>query len=167
MHAQESSAVYLGLNLSDANTADEDQVFIQLRIIPMMIETHEQAPQDADSHQPNGDSVHSNGSQTLFKAISDCQELNPDPPQAGDDDEGFGETAPGATGWITSDNMQDFLDENGEFRMPDGVTVVGGDDGNPVNGTEGLGEGAGRSRTAAEVDAEDGAQDDTKWQRTG
>ena len=61
-------------------------------------------------------------SQALFKAISDCQELNPDPPEDGDE---VDETAPGATGWITSENMQDFLDENGELRVPEGVPVIG------------------------------------------
>ena len=60
--------------------------------------------------------------------------------------------------------MQDFIDENGELRIPQGATVVGAeDDEEPVR----LGEGAGRTRTAAEVDGENGIEDETKWQRTG
>lgn len=164
VHAQDGAAVFLGLNLSDNNTPDEDLVFIQSRIIPTTIAPLEpQAQQDAEqSPQTNGHTPPS-PSQALFKAISDCQELNPDPPQDGDDEDGeggFDETAPGATGWITSENMADFMDENGEFRMPEGGVVYGGAE------SEGLGEGAGRTRTADEVDGED-AQDETKWQRTG
>lgn len=162
VHAQEGSSVYLHLNLSDANTADEDLVFVQLRIEPTTIEAHEVPSEDSAPPQPNGHSSQS-PAQALFKAISDCQELNPDPPEEGDGE--FDETAPGATGWITSDNMQDFLDENGEFRMPEGVTVVGAED--EVAETDALGEGAGRTRTAAEADGADVAEDKTKWQRTG
>ncbi|KAK3698138.1 hypothetical protein LTR37_017096 [Vermiconidia calcicola] len=162
VHAQEGSSVYLHLNLSDANTADEDLVFVQLRIEPTTIEAHEAPAEDSAQSQPNGHGSQS-PAQALFKAISDCQELNPDPPEEGDGE--FDETAPGATGWITSDNMQDFLDENGEFRMPEGVTVIGAED--EVAETEALGEGAGRTRTAAEADGADGAEDETKWQRTG
>jgi len=103
----------------------------------------------------------------LYEAISACQELNPDPPS--DDEGGFDETAPGATGWITSENMAEFTDENGNFRMPEGMTVIGGEDEDvEVDGAaevDGLGAGAGRTRTAAEVD--DVEEDEAKWQRTG
>ena len=164
VHAQEGNAVLLGLNLSDANTADDDLVFIQLRIIPTTIETHTQpAEEPEEPPQPNGHATQS-PSQALFKAISDCQELNPDPPGEGEED--FeDETAPGATGWITSENMQDFLDENGELRIPEGATVVGAEDDGEE--TSPLGEGAGRTRTAAEVDNAENDGDETKWQRTG
>lgn len=153
--------MFLGLNLSDSNTADEDIVFIQLRIIPTTIEHHTPLSETDQGQQTNGDTTTSNPSQALFKAISDCQELNPDPPEEGDED--FDETAPGATGWITSENMQDFMDENGEFRIPQGAAVYGEEDGEVAGG---LGDGAGRTRTATEVDAEDCAEDETKWQRT-
>lgn len=99
----------------------------------------------------------------LFKAIADCQELNPDPPDGDGEDGEFDETAPGATGWITSENMGDFMDENGEFKMPEEITVIGG----PYEVPGALGEGAGHTRSAAEIDAEDGAGEDGKWQRTG
>ena len=158
----------LGLNLSDANTADEDLVFLQLRVILTSIDSHERDAGGMHQHQPNGNGAHAtNPAQALFKAISDCQELNPDAPEDGDEEPSFDETAPGATGWITSENMQDYLDENGEFRMPEGATVIDGDEGSLEDGMNGLGEGAGRTRTAAELDAADGAEDDTKWQRTG
>jgi nucleotide-sensitive chloride channel 1A len=164
VHAQEGNAVLLGLNLSDSNAADEDLVFIQLRMIPTTIETHTQPTEETqEPQQPNGHATQSL-SQALFKAISDCQELNPDPPEEGEDD--FeDETAPGATGWIASENMQDFLDENGELRIPEGATVVGAE--NVDEETSPLGEGAGRTRTAAEVEDGENDGDETKWQRTG
>lgn len=163
MHAQDGNAVLLGLNLSDSNTADEDIVFIQLRITPTRVESYA-TPAEDDTQKPNGDSsATTDPSRALFKAIADCQELNPDPPEEGDEE--FDETAPGASGWITSENMQDFVDENGEFRMPEGVTTIGDATDHEEDGT--LGEGAGRARTAADVDAEDGAEDETKWRRTG
>ena len=156
VHAQEGSAVLLGLNLSDSNTPDEDLAFIQLRIVPDAIDGQQSS--ETTTTQLNG--YPSPAGLALFKAISDCQELNPDPPLDGDEE--LDETAPGASGWITSENMQDFVDENGDFRMPQGVTVVG-DDGVREGG---LGEGAGRARTAAEAQ-DDEANDETKWQRTG
>lgn len=153
----------LGLNLSDANTADEDLVFVQLRIIPIGIEKYEESAENAEPQQTNGDSMDSsNPAEALFKAITDCQELNPDPPDESDDE--YDETAPGATGWITSENLQDFMDENGELRIPQGATVVEGEQSEEPAWP--LGQGAGRARTADELDTEDGAEEETKWQRT-
>jgi nucleotide-sensitive chloride channel 1A len=162
VHAQEGATVFLGLNLSDSNTPDEDLVFIQLRIIPTIItDIERQDHEDGTSDQPNGHTPPV-PAQALFKAISDCQELNPDPPEEGEEG-GFDETAPGATGWITSENMQDFVGEDGEFRIPAGMTVMGAEDAEGA-----LGEGAGRTRTADEVDGDgNGAEEETKWQRTG
>ena len=103
----------------------------------------------------------------LYMAIGDCQELNPDPAQDDDSDAdergpAFDETAPGATGWITSDNLHEFTDADGNFKMPEGVTVFGDEEEG-----EGLGEGAGRVRRAEEFDAEEGADGESKWQKTG
>ncbi|KAK5164489.1 uncharacterized protein LTR77_009695 [Saxophila tyrrhenica] len=157
IHAQEGSAVLLGLNLSDSNTADEDMVFIQLRLIPTSVSVQ----LEEDSTALNGEAT-TTPVQKLFKAISECQELNPDPVEEGDEDGegGFDETAPGATGWITSENMHEFVGEDGELRMPEGVAVIGGEEED-----EPLGEGAGRTRRAEEVDGVDG--EEAKWQRTG
>jgi nucleotide-sensitive chloride channel 1A len=104
-------------------------------------------------------------------AIGDCQELNPDPAEDDSEDDegqgfggqGFDETAPGATGWITSENLHEYTDADGNFKMPEGVTVFG-DEGDDV---QVLGEGAGRVRRADEVDADEGADGEAKWQRTG
>lgn len=169
--AQDGEDVLLELNLSDANTADEDIQFVQIRIVAGNVQHATQV----DGGASNGTTSHNDAPTALFKAISDCQELNPDPPQAGEEGEdGFDETAPGATGWITSENMGDFMDENGNFRMPEGMTVIGGEEEEDTAAaaaalTAPLGEGAGRTRTADELDAEHGAGEDeeNKWQRTG
>ncbi|WPG98594.1 Hypothetical protein R9X50_00138700 [Acrodontium crateriforme] len=153
IHAQDGDAVLLELNLSDPNASDDEMMFLQLRIVPGEIEQ-----QAANGDHANGSAA--NPAAVLYNAISACQELNPDPP-SDDEGEGFDETAPGATGWITSENMHDFVDEDGNFKMPDSVTMIGGEE-----ETGGLGEGAGRTRTAAEADGDDGPEDDTKWQRT-
>jgi nucleotide-sensitive chloride channel 1A len=108
----------------------------------------------------------------LYMAIGDCQELNPDPAQDDDSDAdergpAFDETAPGATGWITSDNLHEFTDADGNFKMPEGMTVIGDEEDGEAGAAEGLGEGAGRVRRADEVDAEEGADGESKWQKTG
>ena len=172
MHAQVGSAVLLELNLSDSNvTADEDIEHLQIRITPATITS----PSAASNGQTNGNG---NGNATdpsfaLYMAIGDCQELNPDPAEDDSEDgEGYGgqafdETAPGATGWITSENLHEYTDENGNFKMPEGITVIGGED--EEEGPAQLGEGAGRVRRADEVDgdAEEGADGEAKWQKTG
>nr|POE86619.1 hypothetical protein CFP56_46803 [Quercus suber] len=173
IHAQDNDAVLLELNLSDSNTADEDLVFLQVRLVPVKIAYHEPKPTSdelPDAEDLQDGEQQQNGTATspveqLYDAISACQELNPDP---GSEDEdqglGFDPTVPGATGWITSENMQDFVGEDGEFRIPEGVVELNGE----AQGEESLGQGAGRRRTANEVEDADGTEneDETKWQRT-
>ena len=174
VHAQVGSAVLLELNLSDSNiTADEDIEHLQIRITPAAIV----APGAASEGQSNGNGKGKGASDpsfALYMAIGDCQELNPDPAADDSDEEGgyggepaFDETAPGATGWITSENIHEFTDADGNFKMPEGITVIGGEDENNGDVVP-LGEGAGRVRRAGEFDdAEEGADADPKWQKTG
>nr|POE72946.1 hypothetical protein CFP56_30885 [Quercus suber] len=181
IHAQDNDAVLLELNLTDANSMDEDLLFLQVRLVPIKIAHHgSSSPSDHDPEserlQNGGQQGQPNGSEAspvaqVYNAISACQELNPDP-MSDDEDHGYGidATAPGATGWITSENMHDFVGEDGEFRMPDGVAVLGGEDDEEEGNEEeaSLGHGAGRRRTAAEVDDDQtGAEEEVKWQRTG
>ncbi|KAH9831102.1 hypothetical protein Tdes44962_MAKER02180 [Teratosphaeria destructans] len=149
IHAQQGNAVLLELSLSDADTADDDLDFLQVRLIP--------SPESGGTDEVK----------LLYDAISACQELNPDPDPDGDGEGNFDETAPGATGWITSENLADFMDENGNLRMPEGAPVIGGaEEEAETNGDGSLGEGAGRRRGADElVDGE--VDGDAKWQRTG
>lgn len=161
--AQDGPDVLLELNLSDQDTADEDIVFLQLRIKPLELSDDDVRTLTGAT---NGTIAPHFYARVLFKAISDCQELNPDPPAMGEqgDDEDNDETAPGATGWITSENMADFMDADGNFRMPEGMTVVGGEDEQDGDGEEALGEGAGRIRTATEALDED--EEESKRTRT-
>jgi nucleotide-sensitive chloride channel 1A len=114
----------------------------------------------------------------LFAAVSSCANLHPDPASpsssAFDDAEEEEEAPtydyeiidshgtsgslppplPGSGGWITSENMDDFFDENGEWR---GVTGLGPRVGNV------------RGRDEEAEDGEDGRDgvegDETKWRR--
>ncbi|KEQ61127.1 uncharacterized protein M437DRAFT_52453 [Aureobasidium melanogenum CBS 110374] len=143
LHARQQNALYLQLCLSDiSQTADDDLETVELLLTP----------------EPQGDSNPIDAAEKLFTAVSNCADLHPDPDED-DDQEHEQEPEPGTGGWITSENIQDFMDENGEFRMPEGGI---------------LGAGAGTVRTAdqfedadagEEVDGED-ATDATKWRRT-
>ncbi|THW09957.1 hypothetical protein D6D19_01951 [Aureobasidium pullulans] len=141
LHARQQNALYIQLCLSDiSQTADDDLETVELLLTP----------------DPTVDGNATEAAEQLFNAVSACADLHPDPDE---DDEQEQEPEPGTGGWITADNMQDFMDENGEFRMPEGGT---------------LGAGAGSVRTADqfedadagdEVDGED-TSDETKWRRT-
>jgi nucleotide-sensitive chloride channel 1A len=143
LHARQQNALYMQLCLSDiAQTADDDLETVELLFTP----------------EPLAESSPTEAAEKLFTAVSDCADLHPDPDED-DDQEQEQEPEPGSGGWITSENLQDFMDENGEFCMPE-------------NGT--LGAGAGTVRTADQFeDADDGAEDGaddaldaTKWRRT-
>ncbi|KAG2169611.1 hypothetical protein VTO58DRAFT_107682 [Aureobasidium pullulans] len=141
LHARQQNALYIQLCLSDiSQTADDDLETVELLLTP----------------DPTVDGNATEAAEQLFNAVSACADLHPDPDE---DDEQEQEPEPGTGGWITADNMQDFMDENGEFRMPEGGS---------------LGVGAGSVRTADqfedadagdEVNGED-TSDETKWRRT-
>lgn len=141
------------LCLSDMQqTADEDLETLELLVTPSApTPATTEATQERSEEQRTESSIIA-----LYAAVSACADLHPDP----DEDEEQGDamdmdTAPGAGGWITSENMHEFVDENGEFRMP-----------------QALGAGAGVVRTADDAQFEDGLEDgaeedDGKWRRTG
>ncbi|CAK1366209.1 hypothetical protein CB0940_09367 [Cercospora beticola] len=174
--AIDGDAVLLELNLSDADTADDDIEYFQLKIFATGVQHGASDAQATagSSNGTNGTTSDNDATTALYKAIADCQELNPDPPMPGEEGEDgepvFDETAPGATGWITSENMDQFMDADGNFRMPEGVTFIGGEsedqEGATTEGVQApLGEGAGRTRTAAEAGVE--REDENKWRATG
>jgi nucleotide-sensitive chloride channel 1A len=178
VHAQVGASVLLELNLSDSNvTADEDIEHLQIRLTPNTTSNKIISPPALSSILSTKDAEKrtADPSFALYMAIGDCQELNPDPAEDDDSEEGeggfggqgFDETAPGATGWITSENLHEYTDADGNFKMPEGVTVFGDEGEEDGDDVQMLGEGAGRVRRADEVDAEDGADGEAKWQRTG
>ncbi len=124
----------------------------------------------------------------MFNALSACSNLHPDPVEDGDDDEenggqsrlfsaglafpgardgGLPPAMPGSGGWITAENMHEFVDEEGNW--------IGGDDeeAGGVTAEEGTGLGPGAGTVRARVgeggngDTADAEEDETKWRRTG
>jgi chloride channel, nucleotide-sensitive, 1A len=67
-----------------------------------------------------------------YEAMNDCAELQPDPNGSEIDEEDV-LTAPGASGWITAENMDQFQDADGNFNIEGGEN--GGDDLGPGAGT--------------------------------
>ncbi|KAF1954091.1 hypothetical protein CC80DRAFT_595240 [Byssothecium circinans] len=145
-----TDALLLNLSLNDANNFnDADDIdILELTILPPAYNTP--SPQTACIAE-------------IFAAMNTCSDLHPDPDDEGGDDGMDGildDTAPGATGWITAENMHEFEDEEGNFRG----TVIG----------EELGPGAGtvRAREDDGVDVTgtngvDGEGHEEKYQRTG
>jgi len=113
----------------------------------------------------------------LFTALSDCSNLHPDPVEEEEEqgsrlmqaglaipgtlDGTMPAPMPGSGGWITAENMHEFIDEDGNFIEGDEDMgeVVGHGDGE-------LGPGAGTVRSAPDDEKDGGAGDDVKWQRT-
>lgn len=113
--------------------------------------------------------------QLLYTALTECSNLHPDPNESNSENEGPGiiyeggdqllssgialpPPLPGGGGWITADNVNDFFDEDGNFRPRA-----------DANG-EALGPGAGATRAREEDEEGNGGAslngDATKWQRT-
>lgn len=131
--------------------------------------------------------------QALFTALSACADLHPDPIEGEDmgegDEDGIGGSRlvraglaipilgagaggddglpppmPGSGGWITAENMHEFVDEDGNW-IEDGGEADANDE---AGDTEPLGPGAGtiRGREEGQNDGENGGEE-TKWQKTG
>ncbi|KAL6706309.1 hypothetical protein ACN47E_005599 [Coniothyrium glycines] len=124
-------ALYLNLSLNDAETVndEEDIQVLELTVLPP---SYASSPETACIKD-------------IFNAMNTCADLHPDPNASDDEDADdiLDETAPGASGWITAENMDEYMDENGNFRG----TVLGGEE---------LGPGAG---TVRQRDGDDGVDD--------
>jgi chloride channel, nucleotide-sensitive, 1A len=146
------------------------------------------APPATATNEPNAvltteDKPEQTPVQALFNALSDCANLHPDPLQEdedgdqgsrlirsglaipGDDTGGLPPPMPGSGGWITAENMHEFIDENGNWIEGDNESGNEGDDG---QSDEPLGPGAGnvRARDDRGADGNENSGDETKWQRT-
>jgi nucleotide-sensitive chloride channel 1A len=142
MPENSSQAVILQVNLHDPETINSDDEIstLDLVLVPAASSSEEEpSPVKA-----------------LFDSLSACADLHPDPEEPGDEDgEPIEEdTIPGAGGWITAENMADYMDEDGNFT------------GFP----SGLGPGAGTIRTREHENGDEESNepngDDSKWQRT-
>ncbi|KAL1593783.1 hypothetical protein SLS60_010515 [Paraconiothyrium brasiliense] len=137
-------ALLMNLSLNDAETVNADEDIEVLEIIVL--------PPSYDTGAPQTSCI-----QEIFGAMNTCADLHPDADEGEEGDPDL--TAPGATGWITADNMDEFLDENGNFVG----TVMGGED---------LGPGAGTVRPRESEEEGEGATNgvnghEEKYQRTG
>jgi nucleotide-sensitive chloride channel 1A len=137
-------ALYMNLSLNDAETVndEEDIQTLELTLLP-------------PSYTENATNT---CIMDIFNAMNICADLHPDPDNSDDDGEDiFDETAPGATGWITAENMDEYMDEEGNFS---GMVI--GDE---------LGPGAGTVRTRDDIDGTNGVngsdEHEGKYYRTG
>ena len=141
---QAVEALYMNLSLNDAEEVNDEDDFkmLELTILP-----------------PKFDGTAETGCiKEIYEAMNKCADLHPDPNDS-DVDEELDETAPGASGWITAENMDQFTDADGNFAIP-------------VYGEE-LGPGAGTVRAREEdgdeeenVNGVDGDNHETKYHRT-
>lgn len=134
-------ALYMNLSLNDAETVNEEEDIetLELTLLP---------PNYATS--PDGTCI-----KDIFGAMNTCADLHPDP-DGDEDGQDLEEDliAPGASGWITAENMDQYVDEEGNFSG----MVMG----------EELGPGAGTVRQRDDNEGTNGVDgDETKWSRTG
>ncbi|KAL2423783.1 hypothetical protein ABEF95_007613 [Exophiala dermatitidis] len=135
----------------------------------------------------------------MFTALSNCSNLHPDPVDPGEEgdeaeagsaslfqaglafpganDGGLPPAMPGSGGWITAENMHEFVDENGNWIETNEEEEVEGEaEGEEVaaaghqNEGQSLGPGAGtvrpREDDAQGTEATPDEADETKWRRT-
>lgn len=146
IHGQQGNSIMLEVSMSsDEQNAEVDDDLAQINIIPDEIVTVV-----TETERTNGHSLNASAT-ALYKAIEACQELNPSPADDEDQDDNDMPSFPGAGGWITSENADMYLDEDGQFQPPAEWS------------SNSLGPGAGHTRSASEEEHEDA---DTKWQRT-
>lgn len=161
---------------SPSQDDDEPPDTISMTIIPTA--SAPPAPAAPTSSQDDAVETEDKPEQTpvmaLFTALSDCSNLHPDPIDPDEDDESrlmqaglalpgtsdgsLPPPMPGSGGWITAENMHEFIDEDGNFIEDDDQMDVVGET------TEELGPGAGTVRS--HPDSNNDASEDSKWQRT-
>ncbi|KAL9085596.1 MAG: hypothetical protein Q9165_007496 [Trypethelium subeluteriae] len=157
-------ALYIQLFLTSPAVSDDIET-LEFSLVPTP-NTSSSPPQSTDALPQDGATYPTTSSaEQLYAAVSACAELHPDPRTPGEEEEderqdGDQSRIPGAGGWITSENMADFMDEEGNF------VGFGG----------GLGPGAGtvRGRDDADIGEAEGAADldgggdgeEAKWRRS-
>ncbi|KAJ4388428.1 hypothetical protein N0V85_007565 [Neurospora sp. IMI 360204] len=179
-------SVFLQLELSpDGGADDDDFETVELTLIPPPTPagttTAPAAETQAETEEEPtiGKKQPDNEATKLFKAITACSDLNPDPVEEGDEDDeydddrivfegdaiegfqgvfagsnsgGLPPPMPGSSGWITAENVHEYFDEQGNW--------IGGDEEVEVEieeeeegGVSGeLGEGAGTVRRREDVE---------------
>ncbi|KAF2702815.1 hypothetical protein K504DRAFT_508621 [Pleomassaria siparia CBS 279.74] len=146
-------ALLINVSLNDADTVNEDDDIHVLEITVL--------PPSYLTSDPSTTCI-----KDIFSAMNTCADLHPDPNSSGAEDDGEEDlSAPGATGWITAENMDEYLDEDGNFRGS--ITIMGG-----AGGALGPGAGTVRNREEGDEDhvngvtSEGGAGHEHKYYRT-
>ncbi|OCL14157.1 hypothetical protein AOQ84DRAFT_281672 [Glonium stellatum] len=149
-------ALYMQLSLNDSElvNSDDDIEILEITVLPPNYDS----PPTAESS--NSATVTTTSYvRELFDAISACADLHPDPESPSSDLDDGEADMPGAGGWITSENMGEYFDEDGNIigggRLGAGAGTIRlrEDDHDATNGSNGTGE--------IEGDVEE-----TKWRRT-
>ncbi|KAJ4347735.1 hypothetical protein N0V95_005137 [Ascochyta clinopodiicola] len=134
-------ALYMNLSLNDAETVNDeaDIQTLELTVLPPNYVT-----------SPDNTCI-----KDIFNAMNTCSDLHPDPDADNDGQDMEDDlSAPGASGWITADNIDQYVDEEGNFN---GMVI--GDE---------LGPGAGTVRHRDDNEGTNGVNgSETKWSRTG
>jgi nucleotide-sensitive chloride channel 1A len=116
-HASTTEALYLNLSLNDAETVndEEDIQTLELTLLPPNYANH-----------PENTCI-----KDLYDAMNTCANMHPDPDASDEDGEDMqDDSAPGASGWITADNMDEYGPGAGTVRTRD-------EEESGVNGVEG------------------------------
>lgn len=180
-------SVFLQLELSpDGGADDDDFETVELTLIPTSATPPAAEAQQtgAEAEPTIGKKQPDNEATKLFKAITACADLNPDPQEDDEDDEydddrivfegdaieGFqgvfaGSSSgdlpppmPGSSGWITAENVHEYFDEQGNWIGGDEEVEVQGEEEGGVSGELGEGAGTVRRREDVEGSAESGAE---------
>ncbi|KAK3402857.1 regulator of volume decrease after cellular swelling-domain-containing protein [Sordaria brevicollis] len=179
-------SVFLQLELSpDGGADDDDFETVELTLIPPTptpaAPSSTEATTETEAAEPEptiGKKQPDNEATKLYKAISACSDLNPDPVEEGDEDdeydddrivfegdaiEGFqgvfaGSSSgglpppmPGSGGWITAENVHEYFDADGNWIGGDEMVEEGEEE---AGVSEELGEGAGTVRRREDVEDE-------------
>lgn len=140
-----TEALYMNISLNDFNTVEneEDLQVLELTLLP-------------PSYTSNPDSACIG---EIYAAMNICADLHPDSNASEDEgDSILDDSAPGASGWITAENMDEYIDEHGNFKG----TVFEGEDLGPGAGTVRQREG---DEEANGLNGVDGHEE--KYHRTG
>ncbi|KAL2163007.1 hypothetical protein VTH06DRAFT_6843 [Thermothelomyces fergusii] len=143
-------SVYLQLELGEGGAGDDDFDTVELTLIPPARPPPPPPPPHADD-----DGAPKPEAARLFEAISECSNLNPDPVQDGEDEDGDGAQIifegdadaepidgfsgvfagsrdgglpppmPGSGGWITAENVHEYFDEDGNWIGDQGAEEEG------------------------------------------
>jgi nucleotide-sensitive chloride channel 1A len=176
----EQQGVYMQLESSKEPSGAEDlePESISVTVIP----TAAAPPAVATENDPAEDKPEQTPVQAMFTALSNCSNLHPDPADPEEEeydggsrliqaglafpgaaDGGLPPAMPGSGGWITAENMHEFVDEDGNWIENENENDDAEETGEP------LGPGAGSIRTredGAAAGDNDAQVDETKWRRT-